>query len=110
MEAKTIVFILIALAVIAYYTDPFGWDPDGRFGGNQSFAPLAAMLFLFAGLGVGYHFGLLPLEQIQAEFAHGRDIAAELWRNNASGPSAEGATAQIAAAFETAVALPRARY
>ena len=34
MEPKTIVFILLALAVIAYYTDPFGWDPSGRFGGK----------------------------------------------------------------------------
>jgi hypothetical protein len=67
----TIVLILIALALIAYYADPFGWDPSGRFGGATHNALAASLLFLLAGLGAAFYFHLIPTDALLAEYSRG---------------------------------------
>jgi len=105
VDDKTIVFILCSLSVLAYYADPFGWNPNERHGGTRKSGTIAALLFLVAGLAYANHADMIPTETLLAEYATGLDRPVE--RVHAYSPGGLGdATAWLSEIFgEAASAL-----
>jgi hypothetical protein len=79
MTETTILLILGGLAVLAYYTDLFGWDAKERHAGPARSGLAPALLILAVGLGVSLHFGLVTTDTLLGEYDRGSAVASDLW-------------------------------
>jgi hypothetical protein len=79
MTETQILFVLVALAVLAYYTDLFGWDPNERHGSATRGGVAPALLILVVGLALALHFDLITQDTLTGEFAHASATASRLW-------------------------------
>lgn len=79
VDELTILLILVALALIAYYADLFGWDPNDRFDGPTSGGLAPALLFLGLGLLAAFHFDLITTDVLAEEYGRAAYGLSEAW-------------------------------